>query len=88
MSTLPHHTEPPALPLLRTRVAVGLISLTVIALELALMRTMSLRFQHHFAQMVIGVALLGFGASGTMLLLLRRKVLASQRSWLWALSLA
>jgi len=88
LATPPDHLDSSALPLLRTRLAVGLVSLTVIALELALMRTMSLRFQHHFAQMVVSVALLGFGASGTMLMLLRRSVLASQRSWLWALSLA
>ena len=81
----PRHPDP--LPLLRTRLAVGLISLAVLALELALMRTMALRFQHHFAQMVVSVALLGFGASGTMLALLRRKVLAAPRGWLCGLAL-
>jgi hypothetical protein len=75
------------LPAGRTRLAVGLTSLAVIALELALMRTMSLRFWHHFAGMVLSVALLGFGASGTFLTLLRRRVRAGPRAWFWALSL-
>jgi len=76
------------MPLRRTRLAVGLISLAVIALELALMRTMSLRFQHHFAQMVVSVALLGFGASGTALTLLRRRVQAAPRAWFFAATVA
>ena len=66
----------------RTRLAIGLISLAVIALELALMRSLSLRFWHHLAYMVISVALLGFGASGTVLTLLRRHVTAHRRTWL------
>ncbi len=76
------------MPLVRTRLAVGCISLAVISLELALMRTMSLRFWHHFAGMVLGVALLGFGASGTFLALLRRRVEGRERTWLFGLALA
>ena len=74
--------------LLRTRLSVGLISLAVLALELALMRAMSLRFWHHFAHMVISVALLGFGASGTFLTLLRGRIQARRRGWLCGLALA
>ena len=59
---------------LRRRLAVGLVSLAVIGLELTLMRLLSLRFWHHLAFMVISVALLGFGASGTVLTLLRRRI--------------
>ncbi len=72
----------------RTRLAVGLVSLSVIALELALMRALSLRFWHHFAYMVISVALLGFGASGTALTLLRRQIQGRRRAWLCALAMA
>ena len=49
------------LPVVRTRLAAGLIALAVIGLELALMRALSLRFWHHFAYMVISVACWGSG---------------------------
>jgi len=76
------------LPIRRTRLAVALLSLAAIALELALMRMLALRFWSHFAYMVISVAILGFGASGTALTLLRRRVAAAKRSWMFALGLA
>ncbi len=47
--------------------AVFLISAAVIALELALMRCLSIAQWHHFSYLVISTALLGFGASGTLL---------------------
>ena len=72
----------------RTRLAVGLISLAIVALELALMRAMSLRFWHHFAYMTISVALLGFGASGTAVTLLRRWILPRANGWLCAMAMA
>jgi hypothetical protein len=71
----------------RVRLAVALVSLSAIGLELALMRALSLRFWNHFAYMVISVALLGFGASGTLLTLARRRVLERPRAWLWPLAL-
>jgi spermidine synthase len=70
------------------RLAVALVSAAVIVFELALMRAMSLRFWSHFAHMIISVALLGFGASGTALTLLRRQVDKHRRGWLCALTLA
>ena len=76
------------MPLHRTRLAVALTSLAVIALELALMRALSLRFWHHFAYMIISVALLGFGASGTILTLLRRWIVPNRRRWLFVLAAA
>jgi hypothetical protein len=76
------------LPLCRTRLAVALTSLAVAGLELCLMRTLSVRFWHHFAAMVIGVALLGYGASGTALALLQRPVLRRHRAWVCGLALA
>ena len=72
----------------RTRLAVGLISLAIVALELSLMRAMSLRFWHHFAYMTISVALLGFGASGTAVTLLRRWILPRAGGWICALAMA
>jgi hypothetical protein len=70
----------------RTRLAVALVSLAVIALELALMRALAMRFWHHLAHMVISVAILGFGASGTALTLLRRRVLAHPAAWMASLT--
>ena len=67
------------MPRWRTRLAVGLVSMSVLALELAMMRALSLRFWHHFAYMVISVAMLGFGASGTAITLLRRRILMRPR---------
>ena len=57
--------------------ALLLVSAAVIALELTLMRCLSIASWHHFAYLVISTALLGFGASGTVLTfaggLLRRR---------------
>lgn len=75
------------IPALRLRIAVALVSLATIGLELALMRALSFRFWHHFAYMVISLALLGFGASGTMLTLLRTRVLRRPNRWLWSFAL-
>src|SRR3989304_5902894 len=47
--------------------ALLLVSAATLAYELALMRAFSLTLWHHFAYMVISIALLGFGASGTFL---------------------
>ncbi|MCK5572183.1 MAG: hypothetical protein KAJ12_05460 [Bacteroidetes bacterium] len=55
----------------RTYLAVGLLSSSVIALQLFLMQLLSLSQWHHFAALVISVALLGFGASGTYIALFR-----------------
>ncbi len=60
----------------------------VIALELALMRMLSLRFWSHFAYMVISVAILGFGSSGTAMILLRRWIVPAKRTWMFGAALA
>jgi hypothetical protein len=75
-------------PVVRTRLGLGLISLAVIGLELTFMRGLSLRFWSHFAYMVIGVALLGFGASGTAITLLRGWIVRHVRAWLCGSALA
>jgi hypothetical protein len=74
--------------MLRTRLAVALLSFAVIGLELALIRILSLRFWYYFAAMVISVALLGFGFSGTLLTLGQRRLRRSRRFWLPALAFA
>ncbi len=47
--------------------AVLMLAASIIALELALMRCLAIARWHHFAYLVISTALLGFGASGTVL---------------------
>ncbi len=62
-------------PRLRLCLALALISAAVIAYQLALMQILSLVQWHHFAYMIIAVALLGFAAAGTCLSLLRERLM-------------
>jgi len=55
----------------RMLLSIGLVSLSLLAFQLSLMQVLSLMQWHHFASMVIALALLGFGASGTVLALVR-----------------
>ena len=64
-----------------------LISCVVLGLELVLMRSLSISHWHHFAYMIISVALLGFGVSGTFLALARRVLLRRPRLWMAIASL-
>lgn len=48
------------------------VSAAVLAHEVVLVRAFSIGLWHHFAYMVISIALLGFGASGTLLAVLVR----------------
>jgi len=50
--------------------AVGMLSAAVLAYEILLMRLFAIVHWHHFAFMIISIALLGYGASGTFLMLL------------------
>jgi hypothetical protein len=50
-----------------------LVSAAVLADEVVLVRAFSIGLWHHFAYMVISIALLGFGASGTLLAVLARR---------------
>ena len=70
----------------RTRLGLLLVSASALALELTLMRILALRFWHHVAYLVISVALLGFGASGTMLTFLRPRILRHRQAWLAGLA--
>ncbi|WP_083499460.1 spermidine synthase-like protein [Thioalkalivibrio nitratireducens] len=51
--------------------SVALASAAVIAFQLVVMQLLAVSQWHHFAYMVISTALLGFGAAGTTLVLLR-----------------
>ncbi|OEU70778.1 MAG: hypothetical protein BA864_11845 [Desulfuromonadales bacterium C00003093] len=53
------------------QLALILLSAALIALQLILMQILSITQWHHFAYLVISTALLGFGASGTLLALTR-----------------
>jgi hypothetical protein len=64
------------------------VSAATIGLELALMRDLALRYWSHFAYMIISVALLGFGASGTFIALFRRKILNRPGAWFCAATMA
>src|SRR5215211_3573303 len=55
-------------------VAVALISATALAYEILLMRLFSISLWHHFAYMIISLALLGYGASGALLTLMQGMV--------------
>lgn len=72
----------------RTRLALSLISAAVIGVEISLMRVLAMHFWYHFAAMVIGVALLGFGAGGTFLTLFQNRVKPRRVFWLAATGLA
>jgi hypothetical protein len=57
-----------------TLIAVAAVSAALIAYEIVLMRRLVVEHWHHFAYLVISMALLGFGVSGTLLSLLERRV--------------
>ena len=61
-------------------------SVSVLAYEILLMRLLAIGQWHHFAYMVISVALLGFGAAGSLLFLFFDKIRENTDQWLTALS--
>jgi hypothetical protein len=56
----------------RLSTAIFLVSAAAIGYELLLIRVLSIVQWHHFAYMIISLALLGYGASGTFIALFRR----------------
>ncbi len=52
--------------------SIALISATALSYEILLMRLFSIVQWHHFAYMIISLALLGYGASGTFLVITQR----------------
>ncbi len=65
----------------RVIISLGLHSAAIIAYQLALMQLISIVQWHHFAYMIISVAMLGFGAGGTLLALARERLIRAS-SWL------
>ncbi len=61
--------------------ALGLHSAAIIAFQLILMQLISVMQGYHFAYMIISIAMLGFGASGTFIALFRKKLLEAS-NWL------
>ncbi len=55
--------------------SLGLLSAASLAYEVLLMRLFSIIHWHHFAYMVIGLALLGYGFSGSAVLLLQTRIM-------------
>lgn len=67
---------------------VALLSAAALAYEILLVRLFAIQHFHHFAHMAIGVAMLGFGSSGTLLALMRRREPPGARSAMRAALLA
>ena len=63
-------------------ISLFVMSLSVVAFEIHLMHFFSIVQWQHFASMVISIALLGFGTSGTLLSLFREKMLESSSLWI------
>lgn len=57
-------------------IAISLLAASVLAYEVLLTRLFSIVLWHHFAYMIISAAMLGYGASGTLLTLLKEKIAA------------
>lgn len=70
--------------LIRSNIAIGLISVAIIAFQLTLMQILSYVQWYHFAYMIISIALLGFGAAGTFLTIFRKYL---EQNYFWFFSL-
>jgi hypothetical protein len=58
-------------PVLRFHLSIALVSAALIAFQLEQMQLLSIIQWHHFAYLIISVALLGFGVGGTFLALFK-----------------
>src|SRR5262249_28288785 len=58
----PTNREPP--PAAAVRAGVAVVSAAALSAEIAFTRIFSIALWHHFAYLVVGLALLGFGAAG------------------------
>ena len=74
-------------PLKRVQVSIFLISGALIAYEILLIKTFSIQYWYHFAHLIISVALLGFGASGTFIYLFRKRLEAHYSLVIYSLPL-
>ncbi|NBC02803.1 MAG: hypothetical protein GVY20_03765, partial [Bacteroidetes bacterium] len=60
---------------------VFLLSVVLVALQLLLMRALSVSSYYHFSYLVISTALLGFGVSGTFLTFYYDKLAKNFSNW-------
>jgi len=67
---------------------VFLVSAAVLAAQVVLLRIFSIASFHHFAYMAVGMALLGFGASGTLLVVLEKRLRGRLADWFEGLATA
>jgi len=72
----------------RLAILIATVSAAILAYEVALMRALSVALGHHFAYLVVSTALLGFGASGTLLALWGERLRRRFERSLSALALA
>jgi len=68
--------------------AVTCVAAGTLAFEILLVRVFAIEHFHHFAYMAIGIAMLGFGASGTVLALIRPRDDRTAARWFWWASVA
>ncbi|MCF8363677.1 MAG: hypothetical protein K9G70_13750 [Prolixibacteraceae bacterium] len=69
---------------MRKHIVIGILSASMLAYQLVIMQLLSMAQWHHFGFMIISVAMLGFGAAGTYLSLLKQKKIkqwTSQFPW-------
>ena len=65
--------------------AVACIAASTLSYEILLVRIFAIEYFHHFAYMAIGVAMLGFGTSGTLLALFRaRGTRVTESGFFWS----
>ncbi len=71
---------PPPAPTTLPRYSVLLASATALAYEILLVRLFSITYWHHYAYMIISLALLGYGISGAFLALFQQRLQARFRA--------
>ena len=64
----------PSLSLKRIQTSVFLISAALISYQILLVKIFSIQYWYHFAYLIISIALLGFGVSGTFIFLFKRQL--------------
>lgn len=72
----------------RIRLCVFLLSAVILFFEILLMRFFAIQYWHHFSSFIISLALLGFGAGGSLLYLLRGRLESLLENFLYFLPLA
>src|SRR5512136_1496558 len=60
------------LPIRRIQVSIFFISAALISYQILLFKMFSIQYWYHFAYLIVSIALLGFGASGTVIFIFRR----------------